>query len=80
MNGGTNIALAIQRAGQLLKPLGPGVRRALVLLTDGRVDSHQARLPSVPGRSSLLQEEGTLHGSPLCFLLLAKSILSIHTY
>lgn len=43
MNGGTNISLAIQRAGQLLKPLSPDARRVLVLLTDGRIDSHQAR-------------------------------------
>lgn len=33
--------LAIQKAGQLLKPLGPGCRRVLALLTDGRIDSHQ---------------------------------------
>lgn len=44
MNGGTNISLAIQKAGQLLKPLGDECSRVLVLLTDGRVDSHQARL------------------------------------
>lgn len=43
MNGGTNISLAIQRAGQLLKPFSPSTRRVLVLLTDGRIDSHQAR-------------------------------------
>lgn len=42
MNGGTNIALAVQKAGQLLKPLSPSTRRVLVLLTDGRIDSHQA--------------------------------------
>lgn len=41
MNGGTNISLAIQRAGQLLKPLPSSTRRVLVLLTDGRIDSHQ---------------------------------------
>ena len=41
MNGGTNIALAVQKAGQLLKPLGPATHRVLVLLTDGRIDSHQ---------------------------------------
>ncbi len=44
MNGGTNIALAVQKAGQLLKPLGPRTQRVLVLLTDGRIDSHQAGL------------------------------------
>lgn len=43
MNGGTNISLAVQKAGQLLKPLGEATRRVLVLLTDGRVDSHQVR-------------------------------------
>ncbi|KAL6781397.1 hypothetical protein ACKKBG_A10990 [Auxenochlorella protothecoides x Auxenochlorella symbiontica] len=43
MNGGTNISLAVQRAGQLLKPMAPQMRRVLVLLTDGRIDSHQAR-------------------------------------
>lgn len=43
MNGGTNIALAVQKAGQLLKPLSPSTRRVLVLLTDGRIDSHQSR-------------------------------------
>lgn len=41
MNGGTNISLAIQKAGQLLKPLSPTTQRVLVLLTDGRIDSHQ---------------------------------------
>ncbi len=41
MNGGTNIALAVQKAGQLLKPLGPRTHRVLALLTDGRIDSHQ---------------------------------------
>ncbi|KAL4432544.1 hypothetical protein ABPG77_000481 [Micractinium sp. CCAP 211/92] len=43
MNGGTNIALAVQKAGQLLKPLGPRTHRVLALLTDGRIDSHQSR-------------------------------------
>ena len=41
MNGGTNIALAVQKAGQLLKPLSATAHRVLVLLTDGRIDSHQ---------------------------------------
>ena len=48
MNGGTNIALAVQKAGQLLKPLGPRTQRVLVLLTDGRIDSHQARSAAQP--------------------------------
>ncbi len=43
MNGGTNISLAVQKAGQLLKPLSEQTRRVLVLLTDGRVDSHQVK-------------------------------------
>lgn len=43
MNGGTNIALAVQKAGQLLKPLSATAHRVLVLLTDGRIDSHQSR-------------------------------------
>lgn len=42
MNGGTNISMAIVRAGQLLKPLPSTTARVLVLLTDGRIDSHQA--------------------------------------
>ena len=50
MNGGTNISLAVQKAGQLLKPMGENARRVLVLLTDGRVDQHQVRtqLPARP--------------------------------
>lgn len=47
MNGGTNISLAVQKAGQLLKPLGEATRRVLVLLTDGRVDSHQVSVSSL---------------------------------
>lgn len=44
MNGGTNIALAIQRAGALFhKHLPEDAIRTVVLLTDGRVDSYQAR-------------------------------------
>ena len=43
MNGGTNIAAAVQRAGQLLKAAPPECRRVLALLTDGRIDSYQAR-------------------------------------
>lgn len=50
MNGGTNIALAVQKAGQLLKPLGPRTRRVLALLTDGRIDSHQVGRRSGTGR------------------------------
>ena len=43
INGGTNISLAIQKAGQLLKPLSVDTERVVVLLTDGRIDSHQVR-------------------------------------
>ncbi|GFR43717.1 hypothetical protein Agub_g4828 [Astrephomene gubernaculifera] len=43
MNGGTNVAAALQKAGQLLKrDAAPDAMRHVVLLTDGRVDSHQA--------------------------------------
>jgi hypothetical protein len=31
----------VQKAGQLLKPLPAHTHRVLVLLTDGRIDSHQ---------------------------------------
>jgi uncharacterized protein YegL len=44
MNGGTNIATSIHKAGQLLKKnLSADASRVVVLLTDGRVDSYQAR-------------------------------------
>lgn len=43
MNGGTNIALAVQKAGQMMKDLPAGYRRVIALLTDGRIDSYQAR-------------------------------------
>ena len=36
----TRMQLAVRKAGQLLKPLRVK-RRALALLTDGRIDSHQ---------------------------------------
>ena len=41
MNGGTNIALSIKQAGQLLKDQDPEAARIIVLLTDGRVDAFQ---------------------------------------
>jgi Mg-chelatase subunit ChlD len=41
MNGGTNIALSIKQAGQLLKHEDPDAARIIVLLTDGRVDGFQ---------------------------------------
>ena len=43
MNGGTNIALSIQQAGQLLKDEDPQAARIIVLLTDGRVDAFQGK-------------------------------------
>eukprot|EP00879_Flechtneria_rotunda_P007288 GHRR01007645.1.p1 GENE.GHRR01007645.1~~GHRR01007645.1.p1 ORF type:complete len:297 (+),score=106.63 GHRR01007645.1:825-1715(+) len=46
MNGGTNIAAAVAKAGSLLKSLpscSHHTRRVLALLTDGRIDSYQAR-------------------------------------
>ncbi|KXZ52905.1 hypothetical protein GPECTOR_8g284 [Gonium pectorale] len=43
MNGGTNVAVALQKAGSLLKrDAGLESMRHVVLLTDGRVDSYQA--------------------------------------
>lgn len=44
MNGGTNIALAIKQAGQLLKTEDADASRIIVLLTDGRVDTFQGEL------------------------------------
>jgi hypothetical protein len=46
MNGGTNIAAAVAKAGSLFKACTSctsATRRVLVLLTDGRIDSYQAR-------------------------------------
>ncbi|CAL8468573.1 g8113 [Coccomyxa elongata] len=43
MNGGTNIALAIKQAGQLLKNEDADASRIIILLTDGRVDTFQGR-------------------------------------
>ncbi len=47
MNGGTNIALSIKQAGQLLKEEDPQAARIIVLLTDGRVDAFQGK-PLMP--------------------------------
>lgn len=44
MNGGTNIALAIKQAGQLLKSEDADAARVIILLTDGRVDTFQGKL------------------------------------
>lgn len=43
MNGGTNIAAAIHRAGQLFKNSPESTTRVLCLMTDGRVDRYQSR-------------------------------------
>ena len=43
MNGGTNIALSIKQAGQLLKCEDADAARIIVLLTDGRVDAFQGQ-------------------------------------
>lgn len=45
MNGGTNLALAIEEAGKMMKECLPeGSPRTLVLLSDGRVDHYQGLL------------------------------------
>ena len=70
MNGGTNIAQALGCAGQLLRSgsLDGDAARALVLLTDGRLEySQRARsasaLPRIGGRCTLLngslEQQGT---------------------
>lgn len=44
MNGGTNIALAVQKAGQLFRNMrSSNFRQVIALLTDGRIDSYQVR-------------------------------------
>ncbi|MEW5299638.1 MAG: hypothetical protein WDW38_004313 [Sanguina aurantia] len=44
MNGGTNISVAIQKAGQLLKNhVDEDATRHVVLITDGRVDAYQSK-------------------------------------
>lgn len=48
MNGGTNIALSIKQAGQLLKGEDPDAARIIVLLTDGRVDAFQGEHQWLP--------------------------------
>lgn len=57
MNGGTNFAIAIQKAGQLLKDVGPCTARILVMLTDGRVDPYQGR-EAVEMAERLVDEQG----------------------
>ncbi len=42
MNGGTNVALAIQTASKHMRSILPeGGARTLILLTDGRIDHYQ---------------------------------------
>ena len=51
MNGGTNVALAIQTASKhMLNSLPETGSRTLILLTDGRIDHYQ-------GTSSLLTHD-----------------------
>lgn len=57
MNGGTNIACSVQRAGQLLKHLPSNSMRTLCFLTDGRVDDYQAR-EAAEMASRLADEQG----------------------
>lgn len=57
MNGGTNITAAIRSAGQLMKPLQANTKRVVALLTDGRVDSYQAREASSMAQR-LVDEQG----------------------
>lgn len=54
MNGGTNIALAIKQAGQLLKSEDADASRIIVLLTDGRVDTFQGEMQTSVVESHLL--------------------------
>ena len=56
MNGGTNIALSIKQAGQLLKNEDPDAARIIVLLTDGRVDGFQGGLTVLQLCSSDVQQ------------------------
>ena len=42
MNGGTNVALAIQTASKHMQSsLAAGAPRTMILLTDGRIDHYQ---------------------------------------
>lgn len=52
MNGGTNIAAAVAKAGSLLKAEPSSARRVLVLLTDGRIDTYQVCEGAADGDSS----------------------------
>lgn len=70
MNGGTNIALSIKQAGQLLAREEPGTARIIVLLTDGRVDSFQG-VPW-PGPACAVMAMFTLRGGTLVGILCAE--------
>jgi hypothetical protein len=62
MNGGTNIALSLKQAGQLLREEEPGAARVIVLLTDGRVDPFQGGWgASAPARQLPAPACHTLH-------------------
>lgn len=44
MNGGTNLALAVDTAGQMLRDNLPvGSPRTIIILTDGRIDYYQGK-------------------------------------
>ena len=59
MNGGTNIALSIKQAGQLLRGEDRDTARIVVLLTDGRVDSFQG----VPWPGLAVHHRGMVHAA-----------------
>ncbi len=45
MNGGTNVALAIQTASKHMQSsLAVGAPRTVILLTDGRIDHYQGKV------------------------------------
>ncbi len=59
MNGGTNIALAIKQAGQLLKSEDADASRVIILLTDGRVDTFQGKL----GKNTVIVDNSPLYAN-----------------
>ena len=65
MNGGTNIALSLKQAGQLLRDEEPGAARVIVLLTDGRVDPFQGG-GSAPARQLPARMNKYLHSCYAC--------------
>ena len=74
MNGGTNLALAIERAGGMMKEkLANGSPRTIILLTDGRVDYYQG----MSSRALHLQQLSTpacasRYEAGFCSILLAS--------